>query len=144
MKVGSTVVVCFAWLLMGLECTAKHMFQAKWHHHVIAQARVEDVTVVDGAYYFPKNSLRKRFFRASTETHMDKFGVANYYHLQELHPIHKVHVNVHKDSAYTFRDPNPGFEHIKGMVAFHRGVRIERHDIGDHEGDVHHDRHAEL
>ena len=58
MKVGSTVVVCFAWLLMGLECTAKHMFQAKWHHHVIAQARVEDVTVVDGAYYFPKNSLR--------------------------------------------------------------------------------------
>ena len=144
MRAGCLVAMLIGWLLMGTECIAKHMFQAKWHQNIVAQARVEDVIVVDGAYYFPRKSLRKRFFRASTVTKKDKPGIANHYHLQELHPVHKVHLNVGDNNAYTYRDPNPGYEHIKGMVAFQRGVRIERHDIGDHDGDVHHDIHEEL
>jgi uncharacterized protein (DUF427 family) len=91
--------------------------KAVWKGEIIAES---DQTVeVDGNYYFPKESLKKTYFKKSlTRSSCPWKGKAMYYSL-------KVGKEVNKDAAWSYSDPNLGARIIKDHVAFWKGVRIE-------------------
>ena len=93
------------------------MTKAIWNGTVIAQS---DATVeVEGNAYFPPDALVREHFRASETTSVCGWkGTASYYDVV-------VDGDTNRDAAWTYRDPEPAAENIRGHVAFWKGVRIE-------------------
>ena len=92
------------------------MKKAIWNGEVLAQS---DKTVeVDGNTYFPEDSLESRFFLDSPTTTVCGWkGTANYYTLEGSG-------QKNADAAWTYRDPKPEAEKIRGHVAFWKGVEV--------------------
>ena len=86
---------------------------------------------VEGAYFFPQQSIRREFFRPSDTTYKDRFGKANCYSLHEAHPIHRTHVKLEKDAAVVYLNPKEKYSHIKGRVTFHKGVTISHVEVNE-------------
>jgi uncharacterized protein (DUF427 family) len=90
--------------------------KAIWKDTVIAES--DRTIVVEGNHYFPPESLKKEFFQPSqTHTTCSWKGVASYYDV-------KVNGEVNKDAAWYYPDPKVAAAHIKGYVAFWRGVKV--------------------
>ncbi|MEV6979094.1 DUF427 domain-containing protein [Kitasatospora sp. NPDC093806] len=92
------------------------MTTARWQGTVIAES--DDTTVVEGNHYFPADSVRAEYLRPSdTTTFCGWKGTAAYY------SIH-VEGQSNPDAAWYYADPLPEAEHVRGRVAFWRGVEI--------------------
>jgi len=94
------------------------MAQAIWEGVVLAES--DRYEVVEGNVYFPPESLKMEYFRPSdTHTTCGWKGVASYYTLT-------VNGKENPDAAWYYPDPKPAASHIKGYVAFWRGVQVKR------------------
>jgi uncharacterized protein (DUF427 family) len=93
------------------------MAKAVWNGAVLAES--DRTIVVEGNHYFPKDSVRSEYFRASdTHSICPWKGTASY---------HNVEVNgqSNADAAWFYPDPKPAAAQIRDYVAFWKGVRVE-------------------
>jgi uncharacterized protein (DUF427 family) len=90
--------------------------EARWNGAVIASS--DDTVVVEGNHYFPAEAVDIAFLRPSTTTSMCPWkGTARY---------HSLHVDGadNPDAAWYYPDPKPQAEHIRGRIAFWKGVKV--------------------
>lgn len=93
------------------------MARAIWNDTVLAES--DRCEFVEGNAYFPPDSLRREYFAPSeTRTTCSWKGEASYFHV-------KVGDATNPDAAWTYPDPKPAADNIKGYVAFWKGVQIE-------------------
>jgi uncharacterized protein (DUF427 family) len=93
------------------------MARAIWNGAVLAES--DRTVVVEGNHYFPSDALRREHFRDSgTHTVCGWKGTASYYDVE-------VGGRVNKDAAWYYPEPLPAATHIKGHVAFWKGVQVE-------------------
>lgn len=93
------------------------MPRALWKGKIIAESPV--CHEMEGNVYFPPESVNKEFLRDSdTHTVCPWKGTASYYDVV-------VDGEVNADAAWFYPDPKEAAIHIKGYVAFWRGVTVE-------------------
>ncbi|MBA3670618.1 MAG: DUF427 domain-containing protein [Gemmatimonadaceae bacterium] len=93
------------------------MSRATWNGAVIAES--DDVVVVDGYSYFPRDALRPAVLAPSDHTSTCPWkGQASY---------HTVVVDGQRnpDAAWEYRDPKSAAAAVRDRIAFWRGVRVE-------------------
>jgi uncharacterized protein (DUF427 family) len=91
--------------------------QAIWNGQVIAET--EDWSNVEGNYYFPASDVKKEFIKdSSTQTSCHWKGMASYYTLS-------VDGKENKDAAWYYPETKDAAKHIKGKVAFWKGVEVK-------------------
>lgn len=94
------------------------MAKAIWKDTVLAES--DDIVVVEGNLYFPQESLNMTYFKPSDYNTVCPWkGTASYYTIE-------VNGSTNPDAAWTYPNPKPAAEQIKGRVAFWRGVQVER------------------
>lgn len=94
------------------------MAKAIWNGAVLAES--DTFELVEGNVYFPPESLNKEYFEESdSQTICSWKGVASYYHLV-------VDGQRNKDAAWYYPNPRPKAREIKDLVAFWRGVKVEK------------------
>jgi uncharacterized protein (DUF427 family) len=92
--------------------------KAIWNGKVLAES--DDTILVEGNHYFPVDALNKEFFYGSnTNTFCPWKGEASYYNVE-------VNGEVNQDAAWYYPTPKDAAKHVKGRVAFWRGVRVEK------------------
>jgi len=93
------------------------MVKAVWKGKVVAEAKKDEVILLEGNVYFPPEAVRKEFLRESdTHTTCSWKGEASYYHV--------VDGKVNEDAAWYYPEPKEAAKVIKGYIAFWRGVEI--------------------
>jgi uncharacterized protein (DUF427 family) len=91
--------------------------KATWKDTVLAES--DDTVVVEGNHYFPPDSIKREYFRASeTHTTCPWKGEASYYDVV-------VGDEVNEDAAWFYPQPKEAARQIKDRVAFWRGVKVE-------------------
>ena len=91
--------------------------KATWQDTVLAESDRTTI-VVEGNHYFPPDSIKKEFFRASdTHSTCPWKGLASYYHVQ-------VGEQMNQDAAWYYPEPKEAANSIKSYVAFWRGVKV--------------------
>ena len=90
--------------------------KATWRGRVLAESG--DTIVVEGNHYFPHESIDKDCFRESaTHTTCPWKGVASYYDVE-------VDGAVNKDAAWYYPETKDAAQHVKGYIAFWKGVQV--------------------
>ncbi len=90
--------------------------KAIWNETIIAES--DDTVIVDGNHYFPAEAVLEEYLVASTCTsHCPCKGDAGYYTLE-------VAGETNPDAAWYYADPKPEAEHIRGRIAFWKGVVV--------------------
>lgn len=90
--------------------------KAIWNGQVIAES--DDIINVEGNAYFPEDSLKKEFFKASdTHTTCPWKGIASYYSIE-------VDGKENGDAAWYYPKTKSLAKGIENRVAFWRGVEI--------------------
>lgn len=93
---------------------------ATWRGAVIAQSDLHDVEIVEGNIYFPRKDVRADLLRPSEKTTTCSWkGECNYFDVV-------VDGEVNKDAAWVYENPLPKAQHVKGRVAFWRGVEVKK------------------
>jgi uncharacterized protein (DUF427 family) len=93
------------------------MPRAVWNGAVIAES--EACEIVEGNRYFPPDSVRREYLRESAQhTVCGWKGVASYYDLA-------VDGQVNAEAAWYYPETKDAAQHIRGYVAFWKGVRVE-------------------
>ncbi len=96
------------------------MPRATWNGAVLAEAPEDEVEIVEGNVYFPRNAVDGRYLQASdTHTLCPWKGTASYYHVV-------VDGQENRDAAWYYPEPSAAAGQIQDRVAFWRGVRVER------------------
>lgn len=91
--------------------------KAIWNNQIIAES--EKTLQVEGNHYFPEETIKKEFFKASdTHTTCPWKGVASYYNIE-------VDGKVNKDAAWYYPNTKDAAREIKNHVAFWRGVEVK-------------------
>jgi uncharacterized protein (DUF427 family) len=94
------------------------MAKASWQGAVIAEG--DDVVVVEGNVYFAPAALKREHLRASTKrTTCSWKGECGYFDVV-------VGEQVNADAAWCYEDRKLEALHVKGRVAFWKGVTVER------------------
>ncbi len=90
--------------------------KAIWNDIVLAES--DDTKVVEGNHYFPPDSIKREYFKAS-ETHSvcPWKGTASYYTLD-------VNGTQNPDAAWYYPQPKDAAKEIANHVAFWKGVRV--------------------
>ncbi|WP_347374808.1 DUF427 domain-containing protein [Aequorivita sp. Q41] len=90
--------------------------KAIWNDQIIAES---DKTIqIEGNHYFPKDSIKQAFFKASeTHTSCPWKGQASYYTLV-------VAGKENKDAAWFYETPSALAKGIKDHIAFWKGVKV--------------------
>lgn len=92
------------------------MAKAVWNGQVVAES--DDTVLLEGNVYFPDDSMKREYFRASSTTSSCPYkGQARYYTLL-------VEGQENPDAAWYYPDPKPAARGIKHRVAFWRGVEV--------------------
>jgi uncharacterized protein (DUF427 family) len=92
--------------------------KAIWNGKVIAET--EKYEVVEGNIYFPPDSIKKEYFKASdTHTICPWKGTASYYDVV-------VDGVVNRDAAWYYPKPKRFAMKIKDYVAFWHGVEVQK------------------
>ena len=92
------------------------MAKAEWNGVTIAES--DDIERAEGNHYFPKESLVSDHFRPSEHTSVCGWkGTAHYYHVV-------VEGEVNENAAWYYPKPKSAAAHIRGRVAFWKGVRV--------------------
>lgn len=90
--------------------------KAKWNNAIVAES--DNTIVVENNHYFPAESIKKEYFKASTTHSTCPWkGVASYYTLE-------VNGKENKDAAWFYPEISELAKQIKGFVAFWKGVEI--------------------
>lgn len=92
------------------------MVKARWNGVTIAES--DDTLVVEGNHYFPQSAVDEALLRPSATTSVCPWkGTASYYSL---------HVNGadNPDAAWSYPNPRPAAEAIRGRIAFWKGVEV--------------------
>lgn len=93
------------------------MPRAIWNGAVLAES--DKCEVVEGNYYFPPDSIDKKYFQdSSSHTSCAWKGQASYYTIE-------VNGQENKDAAWYYPNPKEDAKHIKGYIAFWKGVKVE-------------------
>lgn len=93
------------------------MPRAIWNGQIIAESEVCEI--VDNNRYFPPETIRREFFRASqTHTVCHWKGTASYYDVI-------VDGAINKDAAWHYPQTKPAAKNIEGYIAFWHGVTVE-------------------
>ena len=91
--------------------------RATWKGAVLAES--DDTVVVEGNHYFPPDAVNKEYFRESaTHTTCPWKGEASYYDVV-------VDGEVNRDAAWYYPETKEAANHVRGRVAFWRGVTVE-------------------
>ncbi len=94
------------------------MARAIWNGVVVAES--DRYEVVEGNVYFPPETIRREYFKASdTHTVCSWKGTASYYTLA-------INGAENKDAAWYYPSPSAAAAKIKDYVAFWCGVTVER------------------
>jgi len=92
-------------------------YRATWSDAVLAES--SDTLAVEGNQYFPLADVREEHLRPSdSHTTCPWKGVASYYDVV-------VGDSVNRDAAWYYPNPSPAADHVKGRVAFWRGVKVQ-------------------
>lgn len=92
------------------------MMEARWNGQTIA--RSDATVVVEGNHYFPLDSVNAAYLKPSgTKTVCPWKGTAHYFTLA-------VSGAENTDAAWYYPEPKPEAAHIRGSVAFWRGVTV--------------------
>ncbi len=92
------------------------MPKAMWNGVVLAES--EDGVVVEGNYYFPKNSIKCEYFKdSSKQTVCHWKGTASYYDIV-------VDGEVNAGAAWYYEEPFEAAKEIRDHIAFWRGVVV--------------------
>jgi uncharacterized protein (DUF427 family) len=90
--------------------------KAIWENTLLAESN--RTIVVEGNHYFPSDSIKREFFKASdTHSTCPWKGLASYYNVQ-------VGEKVNPDAAWYYPEPKDAAKSIKDHVAFWRGVKV--------------------
>lgn len=93
------------------------MAKAIWNDRVIAAG--DDILVVDGHPYFPRDAVDASFLRPSRRKTLCPYkGVCSYYSLE-------VDGRTNENAAFYYPHPIPTARRLKGRIAFWKDVRIE-------------------
>lgn len=96
------------------------MPKATWNGKVIAQADPAETQLVEGNVYFPRGKVDPAFLKSSdTHTFCPWKGTASYYDIV-------VDGQLNKDAAWYYPETKDAAKHIRGYVAFWKGVVVER------------------
>ncbi len=91
--------------------------KAMWNGQVIAES--DDTVVVEGNHYFPESSLNRQFVTFSNHRSSCPWkGQAHYHSLM-------VDGSLNENAVWYYPDPSEAAGHIKGRVAFWKGVKVE-------------------
>ncbi len=91
--------------------------RATWNGAVLAES--DGVVEVEGNAYFPLESVNRELLRDSaTRTTCSWKGEASYYDVV-------VNGEVNSDAAFYYPDPKSAADHVRGHIAFWRGVEVE-------------------
>jgi uncharacterized protein (DUF427 family) len=92
------------------------MTTATWRGATIAQS--DDTVVVEGNHYFPAHAVRTEYLKPSDHTTVCSWkGTASYYTVA-------VDGEENLNAAWYYPGPKPEAEHIRGHVAFWKGVEV--------------------
>jgi uncharacterized protein (DUF427 family) len=92
------------------------MVEARWNGALIASS--DDTVVVEGNHYFPADAVDASVLRPSETTSKCPWkGTAHYYSLV-------VDGLENRNAAWFYPDPKPKAEHIRGRIAFWKGVSV--------------------
>lgn len=92
------------------------MTKAIWNNVVLAESN--KCKIIEDSYYFPPNSIKKKYFRpSSTHTTCPWKGQASYYDIV-------LNGEVNKDAAWCYPNPKQEAKDIKDFVAFWKGVEV--------------------
>ena len=104
-----------------------HEYHALWKktNIVLARCNVKDVVQIeDGTKFFATDNVTLKYLRESAKSHThSSIGEATYYNLVDYHyhySSHSVPKHFEEGLAYTYKDPKPGYEHLKGHYSFVR------------------------
>jgi uncharacterized protein (DUF427 family) len=90
--------------------------KAIWNNQVLAES--SETIVVESNHYFPASSINSEFFQeCEAKTFCPWKGEANYYNIV-------VDNVVNNEAAWHYPETKDKASHIKGMVAFWRGVEV--------------------
>jgi uncharacterized protein (DUF427 family) len=93
------------------------MAKVIWNDTILAES--DATVVVEGNHYFPPDSIHWDHLSSSMlHTTCPWKGVASYYDVE-------VDGQRLGDAAWTYPEPKPAADEIKGHVAFWKGVRVE-------------------
>ena len=93
------------------------MAKAVWNGQTLAES--ETFETVEGNVYFPEETVKREFFKASSTTSSCPWkGQARYYTII-------VDGQDNPDAAWYYPDPKAAAARIKDHVAFWKGVRVE-------------------
>lgn len=96
------------------------MPKATWNGAVLAEAETSQTQLVEGNVYFPPEAIKHSNFRESrTHTVCPWKGTASYYDVV-------VDGQVNKDAAWYYPETKDAAKHIRGYIAFWKGVSVER------------------
>ncbi len=91
--------------------------KASWNGKIIAAS--DDTIVVEGNHYFPPDSINREFFEGSDHhSHCPWKGTASYYDIV-------VDGERNENAAWYYPETKDAANHIKGRIAFWRGVNVE-------------------
>ena len=92
------------------------MPKAIWNDEIIAES--DDTVVVEGNYYFPRESLREDLIRPSdTHSVCPWKGKASYYTLESGE-------HTSPDAVWYYPDPKPDAKAVRDRVAFWKDVKV--------------------
>ena len=91
---------------------------AKATYRGVTIAESDATLVVEGNHYFPPDAVRPECLQASDTTSVCGWkGVASYHHVV-------VDGDVCADAAWYYADPKPEAAHLRGRIAFWKGVTV--------------------
>ena len=91
--------------------------KATWRGAVLAESG--ETVVVEGNHYFPVESVNRSYSRESTQHNFCPWkGEASYYDVV-------VNGEVNRDAAWFYPETKEAANHVRGRVAFWRGVKVE-------------------
>lgn len=97
--------------------------KAVWNNQVLAESDKDKLIYIEGNWYFPPDSVNKKFFKSSDlHTTCPWKGVASYFDVE-------VDGKVNDGAAWYYPEPKPGsIEKVKkdfsNYIAFWRGVEV--------------------
>lgn len=92
------------------------MAEARWNGQVVA--RSDDIVVVEGNLYFPRDAVDPALLKPSDTTTLCPWkGTAHYFTLL-------VDGAENRDAVWYYPDPKPAAEEIRDRLAFWKGVTV--------------------
>jgi uncharacterized protein (DUF427 family) len=96
------------------------MPRATWNGKTLAQAEQSEIQLVEGNVYFPPDKIAREYLKDSqTHTVCGWKGTASYFDVV-------VDGKTNKDAAWYYPETKDAAKHVKGYIAFWKGVTVDK------------------